>query len=448
MDISLILLPLFIILLVLTDFKNPINGWGSLVLLLVSLGGLYSAADRFILGIAGKLVDPDLILWLNYILVIIFVKIPLCLFPVTVLMFAVHYSHWNVNRTRPIKPGNILIFLIPVVATFFVPLNPKEYLSLRQFLIIANLWTFPYLAMAYLLIHKSIFNGNQRFEKGRLFTIITMVIISAIYVIAVYLLPFYYFPIFKLNPYLVIIFLGLASFLAIKYGFLGFKLTVGDVYLDNAIKTVDLELAVLNYHIKDKLTQITACAQDIDAAVQDDRDLVVKKAETILATTDQISSVAEQLHHYLDRVHLEPMLHNITEVVNEAVAYFESRIQEKALRIDNNLPLVAFIRGDWFYLCEVFKKILQNSVEAGGSIKIDAVCSKRETTLVITDTGCGISPKDLPHILKPFYTTKDPKDHFGLGLPYCYSIMQQHGGRLEIESVENKGTTVFLKFPV
>jgi signal transduction histidine kinase len=87
-------------------------------------------------------------------------------------------------------------------------------------------------------------------------------------------------------------------------------------------------------------------------------------------------------------------------------------------------------------------------VEAGGSIKIDAVCSKRETTLVITDTGCGISPKDLPHILKPFYTTKDPKDHFGLGLPYCYSIMQQHGGRLEIESVENKGTTVFLKFPV
>jgi hypothetical protein len=129
MDISLIFLPLFIILLVLTDFKNPINGWGSLVLLLVSLGGLYSAADRFILGIAGKLVDPDLILWLNYILVIIFVKIPLCLFPVTVLMFAVHYSHWNVNRTRPIKPGNILIFLIPAVATFFVPLNPKEYFA-------------------------------------------------------------------------------------------------------------------------------------------------------------------------------------------------------------------------------------------------------------------------------------------------------------------------------
>jgi two-component sensor histidine kinase len=334
---------------------------------------------------------------------------------------------------------------------YFVPLNPKDYLSLRQFLIITDLWTFPYITMAYIFLYKSLVSGNQRFEADRPLTIITIVGISAIYVIAVYLLPFYHFSIFKLNPHLVIIFLGLFSFLALKYGFLGFKLSVRNLYIDNAIKTVDSEVSVLNCHIKDKIVQINACARDIEAAIGDDRNLIVKKAETILAVTGQVSSVAEQLHHYLDRIHLDPIRQNIVEVVKQAIALFEPQIKEKELRIANKLPRDLIIQVDRFYLSEVLKKILQNSMEAmatGGSIIIDVARSKRNMILIINDNGCGISSKDLPHILKPFYTTKDPSSHFGLGLPYCYNIMRQHGGMLEIESVENNGTTVFLNFPV
>ena len=452
MDISLIFLPLFIAFLILTDFKSPANGWGSLVLLFVGLGGLYSAADNFSAGIVGKLVAPDLIRRLNNLVVIIFVKTPLSLFPVAVLMFAFHYSRWNPNRIRPIKPWLILILLIPAVATFFVPLNPKEYLSLRQFLIITDLWTFPYLVIAYFLLHKSVIHGNQRFETDRLLTIVTIVIISAIYVIAVYLLPLYHFPIFKFNPYIVIVSLGLFSFLALKYGFLGFKLTVGDVYLDNAIKTVDSEVAVLNYHIKDKLLQIIDCARGIDAVAEEGRDLVVEKGKTILAATDQVLKVAKQLHSYLDKIVLNPTKLNIAELVKEVITCFQSRLQEKGVRIVNNLHQEdIIIRGDRFYLFEALKCILQNSLEAettDGSIKIDVARTKRNVTLIIADTGCGIAPKDLPHIFEPFFTTKDPGCHFGLGLSYCYNIMGQHGGRLEVESAENEGTTVLLKFEV
>ncbi len=450
MDIYFLFLPLFVTFLLLTDFKNPANGWGSLALSFASLGGLYSAADRFSARILKKLANPDSIRWINNILVNVFVKTPLCLFPVAMLLFAVHYSHWNKNRVRPIKPLIIPVLLIPAVVMYFVPLNPKDYLSLRQFLIITDLWTFPYITMVYIFLYKSLVSGNQRFEADRPLTIITIVGISAIYVIAVYLLPFYHFPIFMFNPYLVIIFLGLFSFLALKYGFLGFKLSVRNLYIDNAIKTVDSEVSVLNCHIKDKIVRITACARDIDAAIGDDRNLIVKKIETILAVTDQVSTVVEQLHHYLDRIHLDPIRQNIVAVVKQAIALFEPRIKEKRLRIDNNLPRDLIIQVDRFYLSEVLKKILQNSMEAmatGGSIIIDVARSKRNIVLIINDNGCGISSKDLPHILKPFFTTKDPSSHFGLGLPYSYNIMRQHGGLLEIESVENNGTTVFLNFP-
>lgn len=450
MNIYFLFLPLFVTFLLLSDFKNPANGWGSLALSVAGLGGLYSAVDRFSIVVLEKFTDSNLVRWLYNFLVLIFVKTPLGLFPVALLMFAIHYSHYNDNLVRPIKSWIKFVFSIPAVVMYLIPLNPRDYLSLRQFLIITNLWTFPYIAMTYYLLLKSVVSGNQRFEKDRPLTIITIVVISAIYVSAVYLLPLYHFPIFLFNPYLVIIFMGLFSFLLLKYGFLGFKLSIRNLYLDNAIETVDSELSVLNYHIKDRIVQIMACAREIDTAVEGDRDSIVKNAETILAVIDQISSVSEQLHRNLNRVRLNPILQNITEVVKEALAYFESRIQEKGLQIYNNLPLELFIKFDRLYLGEILKKILQNSVEAmkaGDSIRIEALCSKRDITLVITDTGCGTSSKDLPHILKPFYTTKDPRFHFGLGLPYCYNIMRQHGGRLEIESVEGKGTTVFLKFP-
>lgn len=205
MNIHFLFLPLFVTFLLLTDFKNSANGWGSLALSFAGLGGLYSVVDHFSEGIIEKLTDPNLIRWSKDVLVYIFVKTPLCLFPVALLMFAIHYSHYNDNLVRPIKSWTIILFSIPAVVMYFVPLNPKDYSSLRQFLIITNLWSFPYTAMTYYFLLQSVVSGNRRFEKDRLLTIITIVVITAIYVSAVYLLPLYHFPIFMFNPYLVII---------------------------------------------------------------------------------------------------------------------------------------------------------------------------------------------------------------------------------------------------
>ena len=64
----------------------------------------------------------------------------------------------------------------------------------------------------------------------------------------------------------------------------------------------------------------------------------------------------------------------------------------------------------------------------------------------VRDTGTGIQPEDLPRVGQAFFTTKKGRGT-GLGLAVSHRIMEQHGGRLQLESVPGVGTTATLIFP-
>jgi signal transduction histidine kinase len=63
----------------------------------------------------------------------------------------------------------------------------------------------------------------------------------------------------------------------------------------------------------------------------------------------------------------------------------------------------------------------------------------------IEDTGKGIPPAYLGHIFEPFFTTKHTGT--GLGLSICSKIMDQHGGTIQVQTEEGKGTAFTLFFP-
>jgi signal transduction histidine kinase len=67
--------------------------------------------------------------------------------------------------------------------------------------------------------------------------------------------------------------------------------------------------------------------------------------------------------------------------------------------------------------------------------------------LTISDTGVGIAPELLPHVFEPFFTTKDVGRGTGLGLPTCFGIVAQHGGRILIDSAPGRGTVVRVLLP-
>ena len=65
----------------------------------------------------------------------------------------------------------------------------------------------------------------------------------------------------------------------------------------------------------------------------------------------------------------------------------------------------------------------------------------------VKDSGGGIGPDVLPQIFEPFFTTKTKEENAGLGLTVCLAIMQEHDGRMEVESTEEDGTCVTLFLP-
>jgi len=66
----------------------------------------------------------------------------------------------------------------------------------------------------------------------------------------------------------------------------------------------------------------------------------------------------------------------------------------------------------------------------------------------IQDNGHGMSKETLEQVMEPFYTTKDVGKGSGLGLSLCETIVLAHGGSLDIESEEGKGTTVHVFLPI
>jgi signal transduction histidine kinase len=67
--------------------------------------------------------------------------------------------------------------------------------------------------------------------------------------------------------------------------------------------------------------------------------------------------------------------------------------------------------------------------------------------VAISDTGCGISEKDMENIFEPFFTTKEEGKGVGLGLSVVYGIIAKHNGTISVESELGKGSTVKVRLP-
>jgi len=95
----------------------------------------------------------------------------------------------------------------------------------------------------------------------------------------------------------------------------------------------------------------------------------------------------------------------------------------------------------------------RQAMPSGGRLKIELRENPDGDTVEvkIADTGVGISPDQLRMIFEPFFTTKQPDEYgrggTGLGLSVCRQIIEQHHGRIRVESVAGKGSTFTLKLP-
>ncbi len=121
------------------------------------------------------------------------------------------------------------------------------------------------------------------------------------------------------------------------------------------------------------------------------------------------------------------------------------------LNADETVRQMMFV-GDRVHLRRAIENIVRNAVQAlpaqGGRVDVDARRAGDELVITVRDNGCGIAPEDLPRVFDPFFTKGKGERGTGLGLFIAKQVVEDHDGRIEIESRLGQGTTVQVHLPL
>jgi len=145
---------------------------------------------------------------------------------------------------------------------------------------------------------------------------------------------------------------------------------------------------------------------------------------------------------------------DLNQVVRDTLSLLEHQFKTAQILVDLELAdELPPIHGNPGKLQQVFLNLLLNAKDAmpgGGRLRI-ATLVNGHVEAVISDSGSGIAPEHLKRIYDPFFTTKNlPGDRrgTGLGLSVSYGIIQEHAGKIHVDSAIGAGTTFHLEFPL
>jgi two-component system NtrC family sensor kinase len=143
----------------------------------------------------------------------------------------------------------------------------------------------------------------------------------------------------------------------------------------------------------------------------------------------------------------------INEFVTEVVDLLSQKFKYANINVDVQLhPELPTIQASATEIQQVLMNILQNAVYAmektGGKISILTGVKDQNICISINDTGPGIASDNLARIFDPFFTTRPVGKGTGLGLSICYGIINKMGGRIDVESKLDEGTTFTIVLPL
>jgi two-component system nitrogen regulation sensor histidine kinase GlnL len=214
------------------------------------------------------------------------------------------------------------------------------------------------------------------------------------------------------------------------------------------------------HEIKNPLVAISGSAQLLRRRLPDQHH---KFLDVVIKESDRINRMMERMLDFARPMQLEMKLLNIHQTLEEILLLEKKNANANIQFIQNYDPSLPKVEGDEDQLKQVFLNLIRNALEAmpeeGGTlelmtrihsnytVKTDKHPNSRQAILVeIRDSGSGIEAEDLNNIFTPFHTTKSKGS--GLGLPLSLKIVENHKGKISVQSETGKGTRVQVFLPV
>jgi signal transduction histidine kinase len=178
---------------------------------------------------------------------------------------------------------------------------------------------------------------------------------------------------------------------------------------------------------------------------------VVEDLEKIVRNCVHAREIIQRLLTFGRQVAPEKTLINLNRIISEQLTFMESRCRKTSVAIVRNLATgLPEIYADSAQIHQVLINLVVNAVQAmsgGGTLTIETTASKRNVSLIVRDTGVGMTDETKRNIFTPFFTTKEVNEGTGLGLAVVHGIVSSHGGSIHVESEPGKGTTFEVILP-
>jgi two-component system NtrC family sensor kinase len=204
------------------------------------------------------------------------------------------------------------------------------------------------------------------------------------------------------------------------------------------------------HEINNPLTGVLAFAdmlrekENMDEQDRQDLDLIIRETVRAREIVRGLLDFARETPSRKTHLNVNDVIRETMRLLGKREAFQNVVIVED---LADDLPPV---NGDRNQLQQVLINLSLNACEAmpsGGTLLVSTSAAHGRILVTVTDTGCGIKRTQLDQIFEPFFTTKPVGKGTGLGLSVSYGIVQQHGGTLEVESQEGKGSTFTIALP-
>jgi signal transduction histidine kinase len=207
--------------------------------------------------------------------------------------------------------------------------------------------------------------------------------------------------------------------------------------------------AGVSHEIGNPLASISSLVQELMA--EEGSDFTKGSLGTIYQHVNRIARIVRNLGDFARLYPRQRVPTNLRDILDTTIDLVRFDKNFKKIEVTTDVQQTRPVRIDPDQIQQVFLNLLLNARDAmpdGGRLDISVKESDGNVRMTFADTGGGIAPEAKDKIFDPFFTTKGPTGGTGLGLSICYSIVKDHGGTIEVESLKDRGTKFIITLPV
>ncbi|MBF0334130.1 MAG: PAS domain-containing protein [Alphaproteobacteria bacterium] len=230
-------------------------------------------------------------------------------------------------------------------------------------------------------------------------------------------------------------------------------------FAETANRSKSAFLANMSHELRTPLNAILGFGQMMEsemygplghAKYQEYSKIILDSGQHLLALINQVldlSKIEAGKHH----LHEETF--ELVDAISGSMLLLANQAERRKVTVTSEIqPGLPQLYADRTSVQRVLLNLIGNAIKftpAGGHVKVKAITGSAGLILSVADTGCGIKTTDLARVMRPFEQggMSGTHDGVGLGLPISKSLVELHGGTLDLQSEEGKGTIAFAVFP-